>query len=134
MSSVIFFIKHKKMEHGGTFRLFVLTHSLPVLNGLMNHTRPFGGPLLVYGLDVGHSADSHAVPGRQVPVDELLAGQVFHPSGHLESKAHQVLHRRVLRDSNRPVGEDFSRFVPKHKAASEPFLFFLCAFLYTVVL
>lgn len=29
-------------------------------------------------------------------MDKLLAGQVLHPSGNLQSKAHQVLYCRVL--------------------------------------
>lgn len=55
------------------------------------------------------NVNSHAVPGSQVSVDELLAGQILHPSGHLQAEAHQVLHRRVL-EGTRP-SEDWNIYI-----------------------
>lgn len=32
-------------------------------------------------------------------MDKLLAGQILHPSGHLQPEAHQILHCRVLEET-----------------------------------
>lgn len=48
---------------------------------------------------VRKARSSHAVSGSQVSVDKLLAGEVLHPSGHLQAEPHQVLHRRVLEET-----------------------------------
>lgn len=39
---------------------------------------------------------SHAVPGRQVSVHKLLAGQVLHAFGYLQPEAHEVFDCGVL--------------------------------------
>lgn len=42
------------------------------------------------------SVNLHAVSGGQVSVDKLLAGQILHPSGHLQPEPHQIFDCRVL--------------------------------------
>lgn len=42
--------------------------------------------------------DLHAVASSEVSVDEVLAAEVFHPSGDVCHKLYQHLRRQVLKD------------------------------------
>ncbi len=42
----------------------------------------------------------HAVPRRQVSVDELAVREILHAAGHLDAKLEQVQHCDVLQGQN----------------------------------